>query len=54
MPAIQFGGEEKWRGEWGLKRGESAALFLGEDGLSGWQKRMWEVVAAAAGGLPEE
>jgi hypothetical protein len=30
MPVIQFGGEGKWRGEWGVKR---------EGGV---QRRFWE------------
>jgi hypothetical protein len=29
MPAVRFSGEGKQRGEWGVKRGESAAPFLG-------------------------
>jgi hypothetical protein len=35
MLAVQFGGKGKWRVEWGVKRGESAAPFLGEVGSSG-------------------
>jgi hypothetical protein len=27
MPAVQFGGEGKSRGEWGMKRGESVVPF---------------------------
>jgi hypothetical protein len=39
MPAIRFGGEWKWRGEWGVRRGENVALFPGEEGSVGyiWQ-----------------
>jgi hypothetical protein len=35
MLVVQFGGKGKWRVEWGVKRGESAAPFLGEVGSSG-------------------
>jgi hypothetical protein len=51
---IWFNGEGKWRGEWGVKRGESVAPFLGEEGSSGRRQRMREVAAAASGRLPEE
>jgi hypothetical protein len=26
MPVVRFGGEGKWRGEWGVKRGECDAV----------------------------
>jgi hypothetical protein len=35
MPAVRFGGEGKWRGEWGVKRGENVAPFPLEEGSSG-------------------
>jgi hypothetical protein len=34
-------------GEWEVKRGESVVPFLGEEGLTGRQKRAREVVAVA-------
>jgi hypothetical protein len=52
---IRFSGEGKWRGEWGVKREESAVPFPGEEGSTGRRQRMQEVAAAAAPGrLPEE
>jgi hypothetical protein len=50
MPAIRFSGEGKQRAEWGVKRGENAAPFLGEEGSSGRWQRAWEVAAAVSGG----
>jgi hypothetical protein len=54
MPAIQFGGEGKQRGEWGVKRGENAVPFPGEEGHRGsgsaWG-RWWRRCSV---GLPEE
>jgi hypothetical protein len=35
MSAVRFGGEGKWRGEWGVKRGETTVPFPGEEGSSG-------------------
>jgi hypothetical protein len=52
--AIRFSGEGKWRGEWGVKMGESVAPFPGEEGLSGRWQRMREVAAASLDRLPEE
>jgi hypothetical protein len=49
MPGVFFGGEGKRRGEWGVKRGQNAAPFLGEEGSSGRQQRTQEVAAAALG-----
>jgi hypothetical protein len=49
MPAIWFGGEGKWRGEWGVKKGKIAAPFLGEEGSSGRWQRKREVAAAVPG-----
>jgi hypothetical protein len=43
------GGEGRRRGEWGVKRGQNAAPFLGEEGSSGRQQRTREVAAAALG-----
>jgi hypothetical protein len=43
MPALRFGGEGKWRVEWGVKRGESAVPFFGKGGVIG-------AVTARAGG----
>jgi hypothetical protein len=39
MTAIQFGGEGKWRGEWGVKRGGKFGIV---------SERGWVVGAAAA------
>jgi hypothetical protein len=47
MPGVRFDGEGKRRGEWGVKKGENAALFLGEVGSSGQRQHAWEVAAAA-------
>jgi hypothetical protein len=49
MPAIRLDGEGKRRGEWGVKRGESAAPFLGEEGSPGRWQRTREVAATAPG-----
>jgi hypothetical protein len=53
MPAIRLDGEGKQRGEWGVKRGESAAPFLGEEGSLGRLQRAREVKRGLVG-LPEE
>jgi hypothetical protein len=37
-------GRENGRGEWGVKRGESAASFLREEGTPGW----WRLLEAVA------
>jgi hypothetical protein len=42
-----LGGER--RGQWGVKRGQNVALFLGEEGSSGQRQRAWEVAVAALG-----
>jgi hypothetical protein len=47
MPAVQFSGEGKQRGDWGVKRGESVLLFLREEGSSEWQQGVQEVAATA-------
>jgi hypothetical protein len=49
MSAVQFSGVGKRRGEWGVKRGQNVALFLGEEGLSGWWQRAREVATATSG-----
>jgi hypothetical protein len=49
MPAVRFGGEGKQRGDWGVKMGQNAVPFLGEEGSSGQRQRAWEVAAAAPG-----
>jgi hypothetical protein len=46
MPAIQFSGEGKWRGEWGVKRGENAVSFPGDERSSGRWQRAWDVAVA--------
>jgi hypothetical protein len=51
MPAVWFGGEGKRRGESGVKRGESATPFPGEEGSS-WRWQHTGEVAAAAGRAP--
>jgi hypothetical protein len=53
MPAVRFSGEGKQRGDWGVKTGESAAPFLGEEGSSGRWQRVWVVAAAALGRASE-
>jgi hypothetical protein len=44
---LVLGGER--RGEWGVKRGQNGAPFLGEEGSSGQWQREGEVTAAAPG-----
>jgi hypothetical protein len=49
MPVIRFGGEGKWRGEWGVKSGAgSATPFLGEEGTPGQCLCVLEAALAAA------
>jgi hypothetical protein len=50
MSAVRFVGDWKWRGEWGVKKGESVVPFLGEEGSSGQRQRTWEVAAGRASG----
>jgi hypothetical protein len=49
MPVVRFGGEWKQRGEWGVKRGQNAVPFLGEEGMVGRRQRVREVAAVAPG-----
>jgi hypothetical protein len=49
MTAVRFGGEGKGRGQWGVKKGENAAPFPGEEGSSGRRQRVRVVVAAVPG-----
>jgi hypothetical protein len=46
LMAIQFGGEGKRRGEWGVKRGVAVAISGGE-GMPEWRQRAREVAAVA-------
>jgi hypothetical protein len=47
LPVVRFGGEGKWRGEWGVKRGECDAVS-GRGGDAGWCMRALAVAPVAA------
>jgi hypothetical protein len=48
MSAVRFSGAGKQRGEWGVKRRETAVPFPGEEGSSGRWQRTRAVAAAAS------